>query len=192
MIVTRNRSVMTNKPRVRAPRMSSPVHRIPLAQLRRQVAKAGTFRSILRHFGLPGQGGSIHTLRRRLIHHEIPHKHLRTGYAHAKGFPGYLRVTAAVLLPRLLVGANLSGSTVRKYLIRTGVLANLCAICSLLPRWNGKPLTLQLDHKNGKRSDWRLSNLRLLCPNCHSQTPTYGGANKTHQRMVAKAGVEPA
>jgi 5-methylcytosine-specific restriction endonuclease McrA len=36
---------------------------------------------------------------------------------------------------------------------------------------------MHLDHINGVRDDHRLENLRMLCPNCHSQTPTYGGRN---------------
>jgi 5-methylcytosine-specific restriction endonuclease McrA len=42
----------------------------------------------------------------------------------------------------------------------------------------GKPLSLHLDHKNGKNNDHRIENLRFLCPNCHSQTATYAGKNK--------------
>jgi hypothetical protein len=44
--------------------------------------------------------------------------------------------------------------------------------------WNGKPLSLVLDHRNGNNSDNRPQNLRLLCPNCDSQLETRGGRNK--------------
>jgi len=44
--------------------------------------------------------------------------------------------------------------------------------------WNGKELTLILDHIHGNNSDNRARSLRLLCPNCDSQLPTRGGANK--------------
>jgi len=43
-------------------------------------------------------------------------------------------------------------------------------------------LVLTLDHINGVNDDHRLHNLRLLCPNCHSQTPTFGGKNTTKAR----------
>ena len=49
--------------------------------------------------------------------------------------------------------------------------------CCNKGEWLGKPLVLQLDHINGVRDDHRLENLRFLCPNCHSQTDTYGGKN---------------
>ena len=52
-----------------------------------------------------------------------------------------------------------------------------CAICGNNGIWNNQKLVLQLDHKNGDNTDNRLSNLRLLCPNCHSQTDTFSGRN---------------
>ena len=52
-----------------------------------------------------------------------------------------------------------------------------CAICGMPPEWNGKPLTLRLDHISGDNKDDRLENLRWVCPNCDSQLPTYGARN---------------
>ena len=49
----------------------------------------------------------------------------------------------------------------------------LCALCPNDQTWNGKPLRFELDHVSGDRSDESRSNLRLLCPNCHSQTETF-------------------
>lgn len=48
----------------------------------------------------------------------------------------------------------------------------VCAICGQKPFWNGKPMTLILDHVNGKNHDDRLENLRWVCPNCNMQLPT--------------------
>lgn len=57
-------------------------------------------------------------------------------------------------------------------LISEGILNNTCMICGI-SEWNGYKLNCELDHINGIRHDHRLSNLRILCPNCHSQTDTF-------------------
>jgi len=71
----------------------------------------------------------------------------------------------------------ISNGNLKIKLLKEEGLINKCAICSMLPIWNNKPITLQLDHINGINTDNRLENLRLLCPNCHSQTDTYTGRN---------------
>ena len=65
-------------------------------------------------------------------------------------------------------------SVLRKRLIEEQLKPNRCERC-LLGVWNGRPIPLELDHINGKRDDNRLTNLRILCPNCHAQTDTYRG-----------------
>lgn len=60
----------------------------------------------------------------------------------------------------------------KKKLIDLNLLNEVCAICNII-EWQNQKLTLHLDHINGDRFDNRLENLRLLCPNCHSQTSTY-------------------
>lgn len=65
----------------------------------------------------------------------------------------------------------------RRFIINNNVLPYKCAICGI-SEWNGKTLSLELDHINGVNNDNRLENLRFLCPNCHSQTTTYGSRNQ--------------
>jgi hypothetical protein len=73
----------------------------------------------------------------------------------------------------------------KKRLVAAGLLAYACDGCGIAD-WRGRPLVLQLDHLNGVNDDHRLENLRLLCPNCHSQTSTFCGKNMS--RLKARVG----
>jgi len=70
---------------------------------------------------------------------------------------------------------------IKRRLFKAGMLKNECYICHITD-WLGKPITLQLDHINGKPMDNRLENLRILCPNCHAQTDTYAGKNSRFKK----------
>lgn len=68
-------------------------------------------------------------------------------------------------------------TVLRRYIIKNNLIPYKCAICGCT-EWQGKTLSLELDHINGINNDNRLENLRFLCPNCHSQTSTYGSRNQ--------------
>lgn len=80
-----------------------------------------------------------------------------------------------------------SRHNVKIRLLRSGLLADACESCGLT-HWQGERLSLHLDHINGVRDDHRLENLRMLCPNCHSLTETYGGRNKKRRRRLQDSG----
>ena len=71
---------------------------------------------------------------------------------------------------------HLVTSQLRVRLIREGYKTHKCENCGI-SEWNGKAISLELDHVSGVRSDNSLENLKLLCPNCHSQTHTFRGRN---------------
>lgn len=71
-----------------------------------------------------------------------------------------------------------SRNNIKRRLLRDKVLKNKCYKCGQGPKWKGQRLVLVLDHINGKKNDYRLTNLRILCPNCNSQTETFSGRNK--------------
>lgn len=68
----------------------------------------------------------------------------------------------------------------KKYLKE--VRGHKCEICQT-SEWCGQPIPLILDHISGNSEDWTLQNLRLICPNCDHQTPTFSGRNKGNGRI---------
>ena len=81
-----------------------------------------------------------------------------------------------------------SRCTIKRRLLMAGKLVNRCDFCGLT-EWRGQPISIEIDHINGIRDDHRVENLRMLCPNCHSQTPTHGARNRkrlvcNHSRVV--------
>lgn len=76
-----------------------------------------------------------------------------------------------------------SQSTLRKWHLKGRYTPYKCSICNMEPFWQGKKLTLILDHINGSNHDNRLENLRWVCPNCNQQLETTGfkGGAKDHK-----------
>ena len=67
-----------------------------------------------------------------------------------------------------------SQQTLRRWYTKGEYTPYVCSICGQPPEWQGKPLTLILDHINGSNHDNRLENLRWVCPNCNQQLDTTG------------------
>ena len=66
----------------------------------------------------------------------------------------------------------------KKRLIHNGLLEYKCVKCGNTGEWMNEKISLEIDHINGVNNDNRLENLRILCPNCHSQTPTFKNKNR--------------
>lgn len=64
----------------------------------------------------------------------------------------------------------------KKRLYQEGIKHNICELCNI-DNWLGKILECELDHIDGNSRNHRLINLRVLCPNCHSQTDTFRAKN---------------
>ncbi len=68
----------------------------------------------------------------------------------------------------------------KRYLLE--VCGHECVLCKLTV-WRNKPTPLVMDHRNGNAGDWRIKNLRMVCPNCDAQLPTYKGRNRGRGRF---------
>jgi 5-methylcytosine-specific restriction endonuclease McrA len=89
---------------------------------------------------------------------------------------GELRARARALSLDAVTRSKTNRGSIKRRLLELGVLLARCSRCGIAD-WRGKPLSIHLDHINGIKDDNRLENLRMLCPNCHSQTPTFAGRN---------------
>lgn len=79
-----------------------------------------------------------------------------------------------------------SQRTLRQWYLKGEYTEYKCSICGLPPEWQGKPLSLTLDHIDGNNTNNELSNLRWVCPNCDRQLDTYGSKNNHKERINAK------
>lgn len=142
-------------------------------QLAEAVARRFNFSDVLRELGLRPAGGNHANVKRHVTRLGLDTSHFNND--------GRLRGLRLYYVRRRLhpddvfcEQSRVNSSVLRRYALRHATDVR-CALCANVGEWRGRPLTLQLDHVNGRYNDNRLENLRWLCPNCHSQTPTFAG-----------------
>jgi hypothetical protein len=136
---------------------------------------------VLTKLGITYSGGNYYHIKNKINEFKVDISHFK-GQAWSRGKEGYNRHTKESFIEKVLCenGLKWRGSAIKKKLIEFEIKENVCEICEQSSEWNGIPLTLQLDHINGNHFDNRLENLRIVCPNCHTQTQTFGSKNKPY------------
>jgi hypothetical protein len=142
------------------------------------VMASTSMAGVLRHLGLPLNGGSHAHLRRRITLFGIDTSHF-SGRPDMRGMTGTRRrAPHEVLVLRPADSRRAAPGALRRALEALG-RPHRCEACGVDGTWQGRPLTLQVDHVDGRFWDCRPGNLRFLCPNCHSQTATHAGRNRS-------------
>jgi hypothetical protein len=145
-------------------------------RLRDVVKKSSSIAEIIRLLGITQTGSSYRVLRSRLDEDGIDYSHIPRGRGSNKGRK--FDRDSIPLSEVMRRGSDYSRFNLKRRILSAGILPEVCSICGLGNEWNGSRLVMVLDHINGIRDDNRLENLRLLCPNCNSQQPTFSGRNK--------------
>ena len=141
--------------------------------------ECNSYSEILRKQGKAVSGDAVNHLKEKLILYNIDFvpTHKNIDNFKKKSIEEYLKDNTPC-----------SSNSLKKRLISEGLKQNICEICGQGPIWNGKPLALQLDHINGNHTDNCLENLRIVCPNCHSQTDTF--STKKPTKVCPDCGIE--
>lgn len=140
----------------------------------REIVKDNySYSDILRELGLNTKGGSSTDILKKRI------QELGCSTSHFDRSKSCRYNAHVIPLENILVKNSSYANIARlkQRIVKSGLLEYKCFNCGNIGKWNGKNLTLQLDHINGVNNDHRIENLRFACPNCHSQTDTYGGKN---------------
>jgi len=162
-------------------RMASVIYKILHDDFRKIIQDSTSMSEALIQCGLRPVGSNRFTLMRRAVIEGLDIKHLIDSSIQKRQFK---RIPLSEIL---VLGSSYSSiHTLKKRIFEKGLLENKCAICGQDPEWQGKPLTLHLDHINGDSSDHRLENLRIICPHCDSQLPTYKGRNSYRKPSLEK------
>lgn len=142
----------------------SPLHNRNALEL--AIQNSMSIKDILKYLGLSTSGDAYKQVRKWVAYHELE-------------LPTYYRSVhkSLTLEEKLVNGISVKSSYLLIELVKAGLKENICEECGQGNMWNGKPLTLHLDHIDGDHNNNLLENLRILCPHCHQQTPTFGGKN---------------
>jgi hypothetical protein len=135
------------------------------------VSQSTSIAGVLRLLNIPAAGGSHTHIKNRIQAAGLSTDHF-LGQGHTKGKRSFNRKLVEDILVLEPEGSSRSKPTYLRRALDESGIPYLCAFCENNGTWNDASLVLEVDHIDGNWLNNVLSNLRYLCPNCHSQLPT--------------------
>jgi hypothetical protein len=154
------------------------VPRYSEAQARDAVRESLSYAEALRRLGLGATGGNWRTLRIWVDRWHISIEHFDSRARQRSALQQPPRPLAEILVER----STYSRNHLKERLYREGLKERRCELCGQDEMWRGRPMGLILDHINGVRDDHRLTNLRIVCPNCAATLDTHCGRKNRLER----------
>lgn len=153
------------------------IWKMPKEEFELLVKSSSSIADICRKLKFSVTGKCHKTIKQRIEQEGIDASHIRLGLDSNRGkkLPSKRKIPLADIL---VEESTYDRKNLKQRLLSEKIIEEKCECCKCPPIWNDKRLVLVLDHKNGKNNDNRKENLRLLCPNCNSQQPTFSGRNK--------------
>lgn len=152
------------------------IYKLTPEEFKKEILECKSRQEFFRKQKYRASGSSFKILNRRIKEENIDISHFKQPQSFIKP-----RYTYNEILTENSIYNNTNN--LKQRLVKDGLISYECAICKNNGNHLNKPLILQLDHINGIRNDNRLKNLRLLCPNCHSQTNTFSRGSKRNKSI---------
>ena len=152
-------------------------HKYSENQLRDAISSATSVRQALINLGVSSKGGNYKVVHKAIEKYNINTSHF-LGCAHARGKKLSPRTNTQDYLQNI---KPINSYRLKHRLIKEKIFEPCCSNCKNY-NWLGNSIPPELDHIDGNSENNTLTNLRLLCPNCHALTSTYRGKNQKRTR----------
>ena len=139
------------------------------------IKESNSQKEVLEKMKIRSAGGNFKTLQKYIKIFDLDTSHFARNYEAMVNFSKNKKIP----LDKILIeNSTYDRKSLKERLYKEGLKERKCEMCGQNEEWQGKRMSLILDHINGTHNDNRLENIRIICPNCNATLDTYCGKNK--------------
>lgn len=148
------------------------------------IKKSNTIMEVIENIGLSKHGNNYRTIKKYIELYDLNISHFDANKIRNQKLTNFNTIS----LQEILIENSKYTSTnnLKNKLYNNGLKEKKCEICEQNEIWNGKHMSLILDHINGINNDNRIENLRIVCPNCNATLETHCRGKKVVERQKNK------